>query len=285
MGVSPKSLVLPLILCFLVSVFSVGVVFASSDNWNWVEVTRFTGDHYYLYETEPFNISSPVAVWRIVWEYTPLTDVPEEQTGMTIYLYRGASGDDRIIQLGSSGIYNVDEQCRYYHEPGVFRLKIKANTQNFTIRIEQSMGYIPDPPTDNWVEVSRFIGTGGFTTDIFVCDCPEWRIRWEYDPLDVLFWEGLKPLGVQVHPEGQSTLTVSSITGIGGRDGINYVHDNAGSFYMTISPTFLRSYTIIVEQNIESIPEFPSWTILPLLVVATLFGVIVRNKIRKRHLE
>ncbi len=33
------------------------------------------------------------------------------------------------------------------------------------------------------------------------------------------------------------------------------------------------------------IPEFPSWTILPLLIVATLVGVTVRNKIRKKVLE
>ena len=33
------------------------------------------------------------------------------------------------------------------------------------------------------------------------------------------------------------------------------------------------------------IPEFPSWTILPLLIVVTLVGVIVRNKIRKRKSE
>jgi hypothetical protein len=141
------------------------------------------------------------------------------------------------------------------------------------------MGYIPEPPTDNWVEVTRFIGTGGFTTDVFVCDYPEWRIRWEYDPLSVLFWEGLKPLGVKVHPEGQSKLTVSSITGIGSQDGINYVYDNAGRFYMTISPTFLRSYTIIVEQNIESIPEFPSWAILPLILCITLFSIVVKRKL------
>jgi N-acetylneuraminic acid mutarotase len=30
------------------------------------------------------------------------------------------------------------------------------------------------------------------------------------------------------------------------------------------------------------IPEFPSWTIIPLLIVATLVGVTVRNKIRKK---
>jgi hypothetical protein len=33
------------------------------------------------------------------------------------------------------------------------------------------------------------------------------------------------------------------------------------------------------------IPEFPSWTILPLLIVVTLVGVIVRNKIKKRKTE
>ena len=34
-----------------------------------------------------------------------------------------------------------------------------------------------------------------------------------------------------------------------------------------------------------TIPEFPSWTILPLLVVATLVGIIIRNKIRKKWSE
>ena len=33
-----------------------------------------------------------------------------------------------------------------------------------------------------------------------------------------------------------------------------------------------------------TIPEFPSWTILPLLIVATLVGVTIRNKIRKNEL-
>ncbi len=40
-----------------------------------------------------------------------------------------------------------------------------------------------------------------------------------------------------------------------------------------------------VDASGEVIPEFPSWAILPLLVVATLVGVIIRNKIRKNGLE
>ena len=155
-----------------------GVVFGSSENWNWVEVARITGDIYNLYEMEPFNISSSVSVWRIVWEYKPRTDVPEDRTGITINVYTGVSGDDKIIEISRMGLYNGDEDTRYFHEQGTFRLKISSNTQNFTVRIEQSMGYIPEPPSDNWVEVTRFIGTKGFTTDVFVCEHVEWRIRW-----------------------------------------------------------------------------------------------------------
>ena len=77
---------------------------------------RITGDHYYLYETEPFNITSSVAVWRIVWEYTPLTDVPEYSTGITINLYDGASGDDKIFEIGRQGLHNGDDDCLYFHE-------------------------------------------------------------------------------------------------------------------------------------------------------------------------
>lgn len=39
------------------------------------------------------------------------------------------------------------------------------------------------------------------------------------------------------------------------------------------------------EEMSTPIPELPSWTILPLVIVATLVGVIIRNKIRKKGLE
>ena len=38
-------------------------------------------------------------------------------------------------------------------------------------------------------------------------------------------------------------------------------------------------------EPVSIIPEFPSWTILPLLFVACLVGVIFRNKLRKNDLE
>lgn len=229
---------------------------ASSENWNWVEVARITGENYYVCETEPFTINSSVDVWRIVWEYTPRTDVPEYSTGVTINLYRGVSGDDKIVEIGREGLYNGDEDCRYFHEDGVFRLKISSNTQDFTVRVEQSMGYVPEPPKDNWVEVTRFIGTKGFTTEIFVCDYSEWRIRWEYDPGHWHFPD-MHEFEVITYPEGSSVITVDMFSGTPGvsQNGTSYVHENPGRFYMEINAGIIENYTIIVEQNTESIPK------------------------------
>ena len=258
--------------------------FPSSENWNWVGMARITGDNYYSYETEPFNISSSVSVWRIVWEYEPRTDIPERQTGITINVYSGVSGDDKLIKISRMGIYNGNEDTRYFHEDGVFRLKISSNTQNFTVRIEQSMGYIPEPPSDNWVEVTRFIGTEGFTTDVFVCDHIEWRISWEFDPGHWLFSE-LHKFQVITYPEGSSLVTVDMISGTPGvsQNGTNYVHENPGRFYMKISAGIIENYTIIVEQNIDSIPEFPSWTPMLIMLVAVIaVAVIYRRKLQNQ---
>jgi parallel beta-helix repeat protein len=45
--------------------------------------------------------------------------------------------------------------------------------------------------------------------------------------------------------------------------------------------SFIAGYDNYPLMEPTIIPEFPSWTILPLLVVVTLVGVIIRNKIRK----
>jgi len=49
--------------------------------------------------------------------------------------------------------------------------------------------------------------------------------------------------------------------------------------------SFIAGYDNYPLMKPYMIPEFPSWTILPLLIVATLVGVIIRNKIRKNGLE
>ena len=65
-------------------------------------------------------------------------------------------------------------------------------------------------------------------------------------------------------------------------NGSSYFHYKKGTFYLDFSYHDLDSYTIIVEQDLNSIPEFPSWTILPLVLFITLFLVVVKRKLCAR---
>ena len=145
---------------------------------------------------------------------------------------------------------------------------------------------VSDTILGNWSEVIRFEGENSTQTDLFTIDYVDWRIRWEYDPGHWHFPD-MHKFQVITRPEGASIITADMISGTPGviENGTSYVHENPGRFYMEINAGIIESYKIIVEQNIESIPEFLSWTILPLISVATLVGVTIRNKIRKNDLE
>lgn len=270
--------VVPLALFLLIWTLLPSVVFASSEGWNWVEVDTFTGDVLNLYETDPFNISSSVSVWRIVWKYEPRIDVPEDKTGLTINVYDLTSGEGKLIQISRTGIHNGDEQTRYFHEQGVFLLKLNSNTQNFTVRVEKSLGYVPEAPSDNWIEVTRFIGSKGFTTNAFSCNHTEWRIRWEFDPGHWHFAD-MYTLHVTTYKEGEATTYFNKITEPpgGNLNGVELLNQS-GTFYLEIGSGLINSYTIIVEENIDSIPEFSSWIVLPLFLIAPLTIATYRKK-------
>ena len=57
------------------------------------------------------------------------------------------------------------------------------------------------------------------------------------------------------------------------------------SYGLVGSDLHLKTDIWIVRTNEQGIPEFPSWTILPLIIVGTLVGVTIRNKIKKNGLE
>ena len=69
--------------------------------------------------------------------------------------------------------------------------------------------------------------------------------------------------------------------------GISIVNDHVGTFYISVETSWLvNDYTIIIEQNVDSIPEFPSWVILPLFVVATSIIILIRKTIvQKRKIK
>jgi hypothetical protein len=156
------------------------------------------------------------------------------------------------------------------------------------------------PGPDNWVEVTRFTkksvpstwwGDPSGNTDYFNCDYVEWRIRWEYTPhpavpqyaslyfevyekKEDVIWRG------SLRAEGKSVLIdVIRKYGMSETSGASYIHNQTGRFYMFISGSNIEDFTIIVEKDTDSIPEFPSWIILPLFLMATFVGVIVKKRL------
>ena len=131
----------------------------------------------------------------------------------------------------------------------------------------------------NWVEVITFAGSVGIgSTSHFTVDHVDWRIRLEINPSNsserpsftVNVFHDSEPWSEKI-----SRLTTHETTGI-----LN-IYNHSGSFYLVVQTMNVDSYTMIIEQNTESIPEFPSWTILPILLATTLMGVIFKKRLPK----
>ena len=136
-----------------------------------------------------------------------------------------------------------------------------------------------DPQLGNWDEVIRFEGENSTQTELFTIDYVDWRIRWEYDPGHWHFPE-MHKFQVITYLEGSSLITIDMISGTPGvsQNGTSYLQENPGRFYMKIGAGIIESYTIVVEQNLNSIPEFPALIILPLFLMTSLTVIIFRKK-------
>lgn len=132
---------------------------------------------------------------------------------------------------------------------------------------------------ENWIEVTRFTGSGSehYTTNYFTCSHVEWRIRWSYVP-DPNYPQ-LALFSVFTYPQG-GNIPIDTIIKSGSSDtsGVSYVHNRAGTFFMEINVANTQSYTIIIEQDVDSIPELPSFYIMPLFFLAILLVAIVCRK-------
>ena len=133
----------------------------------------------------------------------------------------------------------------------------------------------------NWVEVTRFTGDriGISTLESFTCEHDEWRIIWEYVPNIDSNWS---VFSIYVEAAGFLHKRVDSVVNTGSEvtNGTLYINDNNGTYYLNIISNVPR-YTIIIEQNIDSIPEFPSWIILPLLLTVTLVIMVGKQRLPK----
>ena len=133
--------------------------------------------------------------------------------------------------------------------------------------------------TANWSEVATFTGLGSTeiqNTTSFTISHPEWQIQWMFTPepnysTDALFI-------VYAYPQGEIQNYAAFIYSIGGspNSGTVTAQNVTGIFYMTVraSTPGILNYTLIVEQDLNSVPEFPPSTILPLALTAVLLVTI-----------
>ena len=134
--------------------------------------------------------------------------------------------------------------------------------------------------SNNWSEVARFTysGTDTHTTDYFTVENVDWRIRWEYVPTEFTYFN------FNVYPMGENVNFIASINpaGTGETSGTSNINNQAGTFYMKINSGNVGGYTVIVEQDLNSIPEFSSWIILPLFLTASIVALVLRKRLYRK---
>lgn len=132
----------------------------------------------------------------------------------------------------------------------------------------------------SWSEVTRFSGSNGeYTTDYFNCSHVEWRIDWNYTPSPD-FTE-YTAFGAYVYPRNQDVI-IASIFEMGNTttNGTTYVYLRQGEFYLKISAINVENYVVVIEQNLESVPEFSPIFLLSLLMTGILVAMILGKKAR-----
>jgi hypothetical protein len=116
---------------------------------------------------------------------------------------------------------------------------------------------------EHWVEVVRFEGRRDiFTTAPFVCNYSVWRIRYESYSGDrfPMIIPGVYTLNITIYRQGETTDYIDRISEEP-TQGMYYYHlirNNTGSFYMNISTGYSDSYSIIIEQNTDSVFVTPT---------------------------
>jgi len=123
-----------------------------------------------------------------------------------------------------------------------------------------------------WVEVGRWTGSAfpdqeTFSTGEYVCNHTEWRVRWNYvavgDPFESI---------LTIRQGGNLTVFSKSYFS---QNGVKYFHDQEGNFSLSVFCANMNEYAIVIEQDIDSIPEYPLFLLLPLFVMATMLTIAV----------
>jgi hypothetical protein len=122
---------------------------------------------------------------------------------------------------------------------------------------------------ENWVQVKAFQEQGNdYVTNPFACNYSEWRIRYsdyapalEPFPLDYFY------LNITIYQisddSSNSTVGTISVLPTQGQYYYHIVHNQTGNFFLDFHAGILDNYTVIVEQNIDSVLAAPTSSVMP----------------------
>lgn len=129
-----------------------------------------------------------------------------------------------------------------------------------------------------WTQVTRFTGSTSQTTDYFTVSHAEWRVNWTYTP-DPQYPQ-YAGFYLNVYNQNKSEWPVAIIqSGNTTTQGTTYVHNLQGTFYCEITITSITGYTITIEQDLTSVPEYGNVAfILAMLPVSLVVLFVVRKK-------
>ena len=129
----------------------------------------------------------------------------------------------------------------------------------------------------HWVVTERW--TEPVAVSYFNCPHVEWKVTWDFK-VKLGSSYSIEIIDVDTLESVVSETRIGSFVYQGKGE---YTHNRSGRFQMVIDVSNdVTNFVVLVVQNIESIPEFPSWIILPLFISSTICVIIVRNKIGKK---
>ena len=252
-------------------IFQISVVFASSDNW--VEVVRFTGETEDV-TTEVFTCDN--VEWRIRWSYSRRSDGPTFLP-FRFYVYES---EEMIIEEELVEYFFPDEETSgilYLNQSGSFYLNVHNDGFNYMVIVEQNIDSVLSLES-NWVEVAEFNGTiWAEYTEHFMIDYFDWRIKWTYTPR---LSDTINPYIFRLDVKNASGYIVELLFASNQISGTLNMNQT-GEYYLYIDPMHAENYSITIEQNIDSIPEFHSWTIVSLILSTTLILIILKSNLHK----
>jgi len=129
----------------------------------------------------------------------------------------------------------------------------------------------------SWVEVDRRSGSAfpdlaEFSLQ-FECSHVEWRIKWSYDAVGSPFES------VLLIQKGGDLIVYSE--GYVSKSGVRNIHNEAGNFSLDITCLNMYEYTIIIEQDVDSIPEFTSAALIVGLITVSALALALSKKRRR----